>query len=431
MASTSHSYEIGASALYENNDSDDSDDVEFEPSSFIGIPQFERNHERLTALALQCLVDANEGRHSIEVFPSHCLSYYSKDKKITVFNSHEDSEQIQVIDKYKALISYVRWPDDPTRFIHYSKRSSGKFASLIKGGCARLKEKSGGTSESFLIFNNGLFCVSHFGKLQFLHAQASEDGESAVQTRHLIDQWGEFAFELATSSTLWKDDYCDHWNSFEKKPGLLNLGDVMYEGSMGKEGHCDPKKNWMYPIRGLIGMFSDGPITEYYEPWKVGITFNWSCTDPVHSKTCGPYVRFNDQEKKIEAIQLSALGSIIHQIQDSYSKSHTERDSESKGRQPEIVLDRVLSYRSYSNQNSSKHGESDKWPALINKGKTLDPIAATAKIIWLHINHSKSDVVGNTDILSVLNEVLGPQTGSDETASAGKQYSKGNPNAAL
>ena len=59
---------------------------------------------------------------------------------------------------------------------------------------------------------------SHFGDLQFLHAMASKDGETAEVTRKRIVMWAEFSWNVATgqipSATLLTDVKIDEFSEF-------------------------------------------------------------------------------------------------------------------------------------------------------------------------------------------------------------------------
>ena len=121
-------------------------------------------------------------------------------------------------------------------------------------------------------------------------------------------------------------------------------------------------------------------------------------------------------------IRMSALGSILHLIQDSYSKSHTNRGGSET--HPEVVCNEVEKFWSYRDQDAALHGESDKWPSFdsscqtTNSDKTLDPITAAAQLIWLHANSTDTSMTVNDLINSVYGEI--PE---GVPSSSGEQYS--------
>ena len=135
------------------------------------IGEYERNHERLTALALQCLYEANNSEGTLEKMPKDCADYKSIDTELSLF-SNELTPSDAPLFKYRDLVSFVRWPDDPIRFIHKGGASAATFGALIKQGCKKFFEDKTKAPSKTGIFNGGLFCVSHFGKLQFLHSMA-------------------------------------------------------------------------------------------------------------------------------------------------------------------------------------------------------------------------------------------------------------------
>ena len=51
------------------------------------IGEYERNHERLTALALQCLYEANNSEGTLEKMPEDCTDYKSIDTELSLFSN--------------------------------------------------------------------------------------------------------------------------------------------------------------------------------------------------------------------------------------------------------------------------------------------------------------------------------------------------------
>ena len=422
IISSASAFEIGAWAQHP-----DEGKVDLTPSDIVGHPIFEKNHEKLTALALDCLAKFNNGKDSLELYPDKCENYGADTNKLSIFSKNANKSivgknefRIPVeLMRYRDLVSYVRWPDDPLRFIHDNPLAAGKFATLIKVGCQELKEKVERKNRPFYFSENGLFCVSHFGKLQFLHSMASEKGESAKQTRSLIDEWTEFAFELSISDELWDEKYCEYWKSRAKRSSVTSLSDIMMEENIEKNKWCDEPSNFRAIVNPVIEFFGGRPYADTYETWKVGITFNWRCKKVLQSRECSPYIKNENKIGKKESIQMSALGSVIHLIQDSYAKGHTERGSLT--RVPEIVLNRVQSYRSYGNQDKDKHSESDKWPVVV-PGDTLDPVTAVAQLVWLHHRYGSGKSTNGLSISNIIEKSFGKILETDEDAKAGELY---------
>lgn len=368
---------------------------------------FEKNHEKITALALLCLAESNRGQIDLINEPVTCGKRNTSDERLNSLftNLKSDKEIPKQILNYIDLIAFVRWPDDPIRFIRNSKRTMGKFVALTKGGeCKDLKDKNGGV---LTISNHGLFCNSHYGKLQFLHSMAKEDGVVATDTWKLIDEWVSFSYRLATENLEPSRNYCDFWESNQDYP---NLSKIMYERIFreGKPNLCEKR----HTLRTWI--LRKPQINE----WTIGTTFNFVCKNPISSEDCYVYSSTINEEPK-NIIKKSALGSIIHLIQDSFSRSHTDRGGDDDI-YPQLICKNVKSFRSYSNQNDEKHGKSDKWPTLdvsCYDSKILDPITATAKIIWLAHNNNKTNKTINELMLIIFGSDL-----SGNKSSSGKQY---------
>jgi len=352
----------------------------------------QKNHEKLTALALLCLAKENEGRDDLKNKPLKCIEKFPDLANLVELNHtleaflNTDSKKQgfpAVIDEYKRLLYDVRWPDDPVRFLSTNKRSVPTFVALIEKGCKdRLEEKGGVLSINF----DGYLCTSHYGKLQFLHAMKYKDPsldsekDFDARTYSLMKEWAEFTFEIASNVELQQENYCTYWNQ-DTHP-YPNLASVMYESSLSARLCKDDRFNYhrLY-----------WPWYKNYRAWQVSTTFTFKCSNAFGSDTCD-VIRDKDTEASF-----AALGSIIHVIQDSYSTAHTTRVSQCD-HEALVVTNPVESFQDYSQQASDIHALSDKWPKFIGDGLTLDPITASAQVIWLKNNQSSADV-SITDIL--------------------------------
>ena len=255
---------------------------------------------------------------------------------------------------------------------------------------------------------------------------ATDFGEPPKQTRHLIWQWANYAFELSTSSTLWDEEYCDYWQNYPNSPEQRDLGEVMLEDSMLDDSPCNSGFNPYYYTNWFRILFGYEKVDKYWQTWRLGITFNWSCTTLYGgAKLCPAFVdqQTKNRPKKIQSIQMSALGSIIHMIQDSYANGHTERDN--SGLEPKVSLGRVIAFRTYLGQDKDKHAISDKWPTFDDVGPSVDPITAVAKLIWLHNQISQGRPVSDQDSVdSILQQVYGDVKKTDEAAGPGRLYAE-------
>jgi hypothetical protein len=142
------------------------------------------------------------------------------------------------------VIAGVRWNDDPV-FLLQSNEAQGlpcvskdtvSFITQTRCwvGLFRAGEKVSAKSPGhFLNPKNGNYMLrSHFGDLQFLHAMASRDGESAKQTKARILMWAQFIWGIMESKyrldTNLKDitlpGWADHFNNGHAVQELFTLG---------------------------------------------------------------------------------------------------------------------------------------------------------------------------------------------------------------
>lgn len=361
---------------------------------------FEKNHEKMTALALYCLDTENklteDLNNSHKICSTRTLDGINLDKFITEKASSSD------VGNYVPLIEHVRWPDDPTRMLS-NKRSISKFGTLIKGvppeayGSCKKRAKEG----EFRITEDGLLCNSHYGKLQFLHAMAEKNGEPASKTRSRMEEWLKFSFMVATSRQELNDNYCTFWKQNQEYP---NLSNIMYEPSFSENKWCEERGQWRKYV----------PFIHPFPAWNVGTSFNLVCKGPLVSDTCNFY------SSDPSVIRLIALGSILHMIQDSYSNSHVNRGS--SGPEAKVICNPIAGFNGYFDQDSNKHTISDKWPSFdssCNGDGTIDPITASTLAIW-HV-YKKSPL---SEFQKLIDNILGEPSMKDSVAGAGAGYEK-------
>ncbi len=336
----------------------------------------------MTAMALFCIAEANKGLEKVKNLPKNCDTSRPGLEKLEYFLNNDLSNQNYPaeLEKFKQLVRTIRWPDDPTRFIEDKKSTVGKFIGLTKGGeCEDRKNTSSGKKRSLSIHYDGLFCNSHYGKLQFLHSMDNGmkvGGSRLKQTSELIDQWMHFAFEVATSeeTDFSNQPYCKFWNGNNTYP---KLAEIMYEESLERKLCRDRHNFW-----------SRFGLKSKTKAWRVSTTFSMKCKNPVSSTNCTEF--FGDEP----LIKMSALGSILHLIQDSYSTSHTDRGVQKLG-EPTIILNAVTEFHDYSAQEKQEpglHQKSDLWPNETVGKDTLDPITASAQLVWLAVTKNTTKI---------------------------------------
>jgi hypothetical protein len=223
-----------------------------------------------------------------------------------------------------ALIAGVRWNDNPRfELIESVGGAQGNcvgipiylpenaicwaklFYDANKG--AKKNEIYDGNSGHALLYR------VHFGDMQFLHSMASRDGEPASETKAKVMAWAEFAYkvvrrEIKHSDYLYKCGFPEIEKLFSKKRG-----------------------------------------------WTVQMLFTWD--DPTYQPR---HVKggFHD-----EAFLDFVFGTLLHMIEDSFSKSHVSR-SPPGGNKCERVPDydqpgKIVSFHAFARQKMSKHGKED------------------------------------------------------------------------
>ena len=386
------SYEIGKKAIALN----ESPDFSVDQMKPLGL-EWEKNHERLTALAIQCLSDFNHTASSLSQKPTQCDLQLLNTKPFDIFTKSDldDSEKIASL---LPLITSVRWPDDPTRQIYQSSSTAAKFGITIKRVCSKRIEKERDEGEGIILAADGVLCASHYGSLQFLHAMAQQNDQTYDVTKQKMIDWAKFAFDFSKKNINQSTKFCDFWESDLAKNAYPSIIDAMQVESLRKRGWCNKREvSWQYKITHprtwniwthLGSILSDwsSPRDEW-DAWYLSTLFSFHCDGKVYSSIC-------DIVSEPEEVNNAALGSIIHMIQDSYSASHTNRGVNTT--EPQVQCNVVDRFYSYLNQDADKHSLSDKWPSFScsEESETLDPITAVAQLMWLYQNDGTAEDVG-------------------------------------
>jgi hypothetical protein len=256
----------------------------------------------------------------------------------------EGDEDICAAPDYEPKNAYVlagvRWNDDPPfRF----EKDQGNFGGCEPGSTVRLVtfprcwanvfkngKKRAGRGEVLNADNAPLLVRSHFGDLQFLHAMANRDSESASDVRNRIIAWAEFTWRIAL--------------------GEFSLSTRVKD----------------VPVSGIVEFFG---------------TKGWSIQDL--------FALGNPHVRKPENMSELAFGSLLHVVEDSFANGHVERampDGQEKC--PEAangytMPGKIKEFHSYVNQDSSRHGDDDarnafsaNWsgprPNVVDVGRTLN-----------------------------------------------------------
>lgn len=214
------------------------------------------------------------------------------------------------------VLAGVRWNDDPPfRF----ESAFGKYRGCKAGDTVRLVvqpecwgrvfydgKKRAARGDVLNARTAPLLVRSHFGDMQFLHAMGAADGESPDVTFGRIMMWAEFTWKVATRKI--------------PPDGIVANQDVP-------------------GIRDVFGMNG------------------WSVQDL--------FALGNPNIRKPAYLGSVAFGSLLHTVQDSFSRAHVEREQVTKGAKcPGAASDyaapgHIKEFHSYGHQDADKHSEAD------------------------------------------------------------------------
>lgn len=291
-------------------------------------------HEAFTLLAERCRTEAAAAQ------PRDCLRYADQVSQWT--GRRSDST-------YDPLQRAVRWPDDPLRQLG-SATGFLRYGRSMSSSCPR------SVTETNAIDRMSLTCASHFGPLQFFHAMASANRESAEQTRARILDWADLTYRIAIGQVPLSANIC---NWFRDNPS-----DISPSFTFDDPEICAP-----------------GDQGE----WTFAVFFGQQCDSATNTANCD---RLGD-ERAMEAVR----GALIHVIQDSYSQSHAARGRPvaGGGYRPRVVCRLPSSFYNYLGQ--AGHGDADSQPEFdqtCGEGAEADDVI-TASAMALYFLDRRAD----------------------------------------
>lgn len=291
-------------------------------------------HEAFTLLAERCRIEAGAAQLR------DCLRYSDEVSRWT--GRRGDSS-------YDALQRAVRWPDDPLRQLN-SAAGVLRYGRSMSNSCPRI------VGETAAIDRMSLTCASHFGALQFFHAMASANRESAEQTRARILDWSDLLYRLALGQVPMSANICSYFRS--------NPSDISPSFTFDDLAICTP-----------------GDPRE----WTFAVFFGQECDSPTSTTDCD---RVSD-EQATAAIR----GALLHVIQDSYSQSHAARGRalSGGGYRPRVVCRLPTGFYNYLGQ--AGHGDADSQPEFdqtCGEGAEADDVI-TATAMALHFLNRRAD----------------------------------------
>jgi len=223
-------------------------------------------------------------------------------------------------NKYDPLIRGLWWNDDPNQNLfafHYA--TWALWMNDAHGIATNKRNWLGRRSEISERYK--IQYRSHYGDLQFLHSMANADGDSAVEVQSRILDWMEFAYTVAI--------------------GKVEPDTAMHDVNLA--------------------------LTRRFFARQPGWTVNHLFAPKY---TLGK-----------RTIRDVALGSMLHVIQDSFSKAHVHRAFDGTSTCPS---GRVVQFHSYGRQDPKRHGEADTrqaWLADDRFTPELSPVEASARMI--------------------------------------------------
>ncbi len=178
------------------------------------------------------------------------------------------------------------------------------------------------------VIRGNLMTRSHFGDLQFLHAMATEPGETPEVTQQKILGWLELAWRVSTGDI----------------PASTYLKDIAIP-SLKPHFGCS---GWRVADLYILGRQDNGKPNENLTP------------------------RIRD----------IAFGSVLHTVQDSFAGGHTYRDKSIELNQclgmETIKVPLIKEFHSYAAQDGAKHDHSDSREALVGTASDEWPFAVEA-----------------------------------------------------
>ncbi|MES2096708.1 MAG: hypothetical protein V4459_08090 [Pseudomonadota bacterium] len=268
----------------------------------------------------------------------------------------------------------VRWPDDPLRKGD-SKLTLASLGKDIVLDCPKQVKDAAGKDKT--IYDAGLVCSSHFGRLQFLHAMASAGDRDRKATLRKIFAWSAFTYDVATARIDLDLDICKAVTpAYGGKPVYAALADA-FEAAPGNSCDLPPTAK---------GRERQG--------FSIRAFFTADCAGKVRlpGKPCGPDIDSGASADSDVLARRAAVGALMHLVQDSYSQSHVARPIDGVAVAymgpftATVACTFPVAYFDYGTQAFyQNHSDGDQRPMLdssCGSGPVADPVTASAVIWW-------------------------------------------------
>lgn len=225
------------------------------------------------------------------------------------------------LDFIEDVIAGVRWNDDPLGMAEHHKAD---FAVYFTNSCTAWQSKRVSPYWDTLY-------RTHCGDMQFLHAMASKPDELAEQTHEKMLMWLEFTYKVATGEIGYKTTFSEIPTKLTTDSGEIFSRLMTPDSEFRKD--WTPRRLFTYRYDRKISIWN------FFTGWITG-------KDITYLEDKGQYDCKNSTN---ECVQNVALGSLIHLLQDSYSRSHVKRDCDGN----------IEQFGLYTAQNHSKHKTAD------------------------------------------------------------------------
>ncbi|MBI6856173.1 hypothetical protein YA0002_25775, partial [Pseudomonas cichorii] len=263
----------------------------------------------------------------------------------------------------RDLVLGSEWNDDPDSLLRQNIVRSLQWNALFKDAQLQAQCKVDGTQpqcKGVKIADTPMMMYrSHFGDFQFIHAMASDQSETAADTKAKMMKWAEFTYTLSISSNKLGKEIIDG-------PTVSAFSDI--SSILKRQG---------WTVGALFDPVPGGEWQSSYFPGKVG-SYKPSGKPRAQVTYSVP--------GEATSIKHIALGSLLHMVQDSYSDAHTERvlgcNPLSRERKE------IISFRNYVNQIADDHAHADIHPKWLENGELqkYNPVWASAKLIQFSFN---------------------------------------------
>lgn len=329
--------------------------------------------------------------------------YYLEPENAEGGVAQTSAETLKKSGVLRDLVLGSEWNDDPDSFLRQNILKAQQWNVLFKDAQLQAQCKVDGTQpkcKGVTVTDTPMMLYrSHFGDFQFIHAMASDQTETAADTKAKMMKWAEFTYTVSISSNKLSKEAIDG-------PAITAFSDI--STILLRQG---------WTVGALFDPIPGGEWVPSYNPFKLG---RYNPTGKPRAQ-----VVYSDP-KEASSIKNIALGSLLHMVQDSYSDAHAERigGCNPLSRQRKAIV----SFRNYVYQNSDDHSHADIHPSWLENGKLEknNPLWASAKLIQFSFEKTPWAGPGgvqeflDTEVFRLLDPTSLPTTG-DLDCYLGKQ----------